>query len=150
MRLRKFILFLFLTIALMLTGCSNNIPNYLLFEGNSDHWRGEVEIKQSKRSIGKYYFTQRKYAEYLGDDVEQLEKSNDIEITWSITGITESVDKVYLSHFQREIGHLGEMASSWDTNNKTFYIKEDAEVQMVIQWGKNEEVIELQLKEIEK
>ncbi|UCZ51474.1 hypothetical protein LGQ02_11355 [Bacillus shivajii] len=149
--MKKVMFLLFSVMVLIFTGCTSDrdVPNHLLFEGESKHWRGEVEIKQSKSdsATGKYNFAQRQYAECLGDDVEQLEQSNDIDINWTLSGMTDIDNETYISKFQREIGHIGvdDMDSALKSNVNTFYVEEDANLKMVIKWGENEETIQLEL-----
>jgi hypothetical protein len=133
--LKKIITPLLGLMILLLVGCSNEeIPNHLVFEGKSEHWHPKIEINQSKSEnhISKYNYSLSMIAEYIGEDVEKLERTEDLGVKWHIK--TDDDVRDYggtYSDFQRQIGNVpgGRLT---ETNASEFYTPEDAEIKIVI------------------
>jgi hypothetical protein len=139
---------------LLMVGCSNEeIPNHLIFEGKSEHWYPKLEIKQSKSEnhFGKYNYSLSMIAEYIGENLEELERTDDLPIKWHYKIESEVEDYSgggSYSDFQSWIGNVPG-GSLTETNASEFYTPENAKIEIVIEWGTKEEVIPLKATTVE-
>ncbi|RSL30705.1 hypothetical protein D7Z54_24725 [Salibacterium salarium] len=132
---------------LFIMGCSNEtIPNHLVFEGESEHWKGSIEIEQSKSVTNedRYNYKESLTAEYTGDDVDEIKESaGEYPISWEKTG-NKDMERMggSHSHFQEQIGNVPG-GSYRETSAADFYAEEQTDMQIEIQWGDTEETITL-------
>ncbi|WP_101841926.1 hypothetical protein [Halobacillus sp. Marseille-P3879] len=143
-------------ITLFFTACSDtettssegNIPAQLVFEGENSNWEVVFEVQQSpnEESHGKYNYLEKPVIKYIGENKEEKEKNDDdYPISWEIQGEQIVESQASLSHFQSRLGILSSSEALHETDGSEAYLKEDASLELTIEWGEKKETIPLEL-----